>query len=241
MNGLGRGREADREAFREAFREASSDKMSSEKLTKKQQKALQFRKSKDVKTEEVKEVKEVKQVKEVNEASAEPVKKKRKTRRGKKGKGQAGSSGNRFLVFVGGLPNNVTPNELTAHFKSSAPDHIRIRNDKHIAFLEFDGDKDPTGIQRRMDMALLQTGTELREGKKLNVELTVGGGGNSQDRLAKLQKKNEKLQLETTARLEKLKSKGKAAKPDPTTSSTGTAASASAPGIHPDRQRLLQK
>lgn len=199
----------------------------SEKLTKKQQKALQFRQNKG---------KEEEKAAEVAEATTQPPqKKKRKTRRGKKGRGANSSGKNRFLVFVGGLPNNVTPNELQAHFKSSGPDHIRIRNEKHIAFLEFDGDKDPQGIQRRMDMALLQTGTLLRGDKRINVELTVGGGGNSRDRVAKLQEKNAKLQQETTARLHNLK-KGGAVKKEEKDSSNS-----SSTGIHPDRLRLLQK
>lgn len=200
------------------------------KLTKKQQKALQFR-NKEKKPEAVE--------KPVDSAAdstvEEPPKKKRKTRRGRGGKGRASNIKNRFLVFVGGLPNNVTPSELQAHFKTCNPDHIRVRNDKRIAFLEFDGDKDPSGIQRRMDQALLQNGTLLRDGRKLNVELTVGGGGNSEERRQKLQRKNDKLHKETNQRISNLRG-GVTNKQSSTPSNTKTHS-----GIHPDRLKQLQK
>lgn len=234
----------------------------SEKLTKKQQKALQFRKKVgSINTDSNKNTADViidekNQIEKGDNNNADDTdtqtKKKRKTRRGKGGKRKTmKTDGNRFLVFVGGLPNNVTPNELQAHFKSASPDHIRIRNEKHIAFLEFDGDKDPNSIQRRMDLALLQTGTILRDGKRLNVELTVGGGGNSKERLEKLRKKNEKLQKETKERLDRMKNKtsdGKVATGGTNSTTTGvsndnkdnTPSSNSTAPIHPDRLRLLK-
>lgn len=232
----------------------------SEKLTKKQQKALQFRKkvsnvNADTDKNTSASVTDNNQIEKhgndndnIDDASTQ-TKKKRKTRRGK-GKNKK-ADGNRFLVFVGGLPNNVTPNELQAHFKSASPDHIRIRNEKHIAFLEFDGNKDPTSIQRRMDLALLQTGTILRDGKRLNVELTVGGGGNSKERLEKLRKKNEKLQKETKERLDRMKGKvndngSTISTTNSTSAGTSTSDKDNTPSsnltasIHPDRLRLLK-
>lgn len=222
----------------------------SEKLTKKQQKALQFKKkvSKSNTEENINDtatnenhIRKDGINNDENNPTTTQQKKKRKTRRGKGGKGKnKRTDGNRFLVFVGGLPNNVTPNELQAHFKSASPDHIRIRNEKHIAFLEFDGERDPTSIQRRMDLALLQTGTILRDGKRLNVELTVGGGGNSKERIEKLRKKNEKLQRETRERLDRMKgrSTGMSSTTDKATTTTSSSSTAS---MHPDRLRLLKK
>lgn len=211
--------------------------MSETKLTKKQLKAQQFRKTKDVKdAEKVEALTKPVHTREDTNDSTEPVKKKRKTRRGRGGKGKNGSnSKNRFLVFVGGLPRECTTTELQAHFKSASPDHIRIRNDKHIAFLEFDGDKDPNGIQGRMDVALLQHRTLMRDNKRINVELTVGGGGNSQDRLNKLKEKNDKLDIERRERLTKMINK-KSAENKKTTGEAKTHSS----NIHPDRAKLLQ-
>ncbi|CCC69622.1 hypothetical protein NCAS_0D00410 [Naumovozyma castellii] len=210
------------------------------KLTKKQLKAQQFRKTKDEREQE----KDLKRSAPAETTEA-PQKKKRKTRRGRGGKGKNGANkGNRFLIFVGGLPKDITATELQAHFKSSSPDQIRIRGDKGIAFLEFDADKDKTGIQRRMDVALLQHRTLLND-KRINVELTVGGGGNSQDRLEKLKNKNVKLDEERRERLHKMMQEGaekkrtEAAAPGKSTStSSGTGATGA---IHPDRAKLLQK
>lgn len=211
------------------------------KLTKKQLKALEFRKSKDAKAVK----------REAPVESDEPAKKKRKTRRGRKGKPRAGSDeaktrASRFVVFVGNLPRDVTPAELQAHFKSSGPDYVRVRNDKHIAFLEFTPEtKNGTPIQSRMDIALMQHKTLLR-GQRINVELTAGGGGNSSDRLEKLRNKNAKLEEERKERLTKMiKDDAKRKEVHSTgahkASDTIAGRGPHTPGgVHPDRAHLLQ-
>ncbi|SMN21332.1 similar to Saccharomyces cerevisiae YDL213C NOP6 rRNA-binding protein required for 40S ribosomal subunit biogenesis [Maudiozyma saulgeensis] len=218
------------------------------KLTKKQLKAQQFRK-----TKEEKEAESSKRTLE-EEAAAnapEPVKKKRKTRRGRKGKGRNGKGGNRFIIFVGSLPKDITQTELQGHFKTSSPDSIRVRGDKGIAFLEFDGDKDGKHIQSRMDTALLQNKTEIR-GKRINVELTVGGGGNSENRLAKLKTKNEKFEQEYNSRMEKMikdgaqkKRAAAAAAANDGSNTTADHSEGSKPrpavgGMHPDRAKMFR-
>ncbi|CCH58921.1 hypothetical protein TBLA_0B00780 [Henningerozyma blattae CBS 6284] len=208
----------------------------SEKLTKKQLKAKQFR---TPKTE-----KDLAKEQAANAPAAAPVKK-RKTRRGRKGKPRSTSS-NRFIIFVGSLPPNITQSELQAHFKSSSPDVIRIRADKNIAFLEFDPEKDDSNIQHRMDIALLQHRTVIRE-KKINVELTVGGGGNSKDRLEKLQKKNTKMDAQRAKRLEKIKTSSsklsattESSSSSSTTSASTTTTAGAPPSVHPDRAKFLK-
>ncbi|KAH3675949.1 hypothetical protein WICMUC_002245 [Wickerhamomyces mucosus] len=184
-----------------------------EKLTKKQRKALEFRnksKSKDTKTNETEDSdKKRKRDEEVTkvepEQSEEGQKKKRKTRRGKKGKGQCGSSP-RFLLFVGNLPYDISETELMAHFAASKPNKIRIRTEKGIAFLEFDGAEGE--IQHRIEVALRMHRSILRQ-RKINVELTVGGGGNSKDRLEKIRNKNDDLE---TRRRERISNERKAEK-----------------------------
>ncbi|CEP64645.1 Nop6p LALA0_S12e03642g [Lachancea lanzarotensis] len=204
------------------------------KLTKKQLKAQQFRKTKDDKEDEKSAKRTADEALESEqkdgEDQAEVPKKKRKTRRGKGGKGK---KGNRFLIFVGNLPKGVTKVDIQAHFKSSSPDEIRVRPDKNIAFLEFDADKDQKNIQSRMDVALLQHKTEM-QGRKINVELTVGGGGNSQARLEKLKAKNLKMDDERKVRTTKMiqDSKAKASKD---VQSDGVSS-----GVHPDRMKLIQ-
>lgn len=193
------------------------------KLTKKQKKSLEFRqkKSKDT-TDEVPVEKDNKKrsadADEVTESNEEP-KKKRKTRRGKKGKGVNGGKGPRFILFVGNLPYDITQAELVSHFKNSNPDRIRIRQDKGIAFLEFDNDNKE--IQSKMELALRMHHTLLRN-RKVNVELTVGGGGNSDHRVNKIKEKNEKLVDERKTRVGKDAKKGEVPA-----------------GVHPSRAALL--
>lgn len=183
------------------------------KLTKKQKKALEFRNKTKKESKEEPEQKEEKVVDEKNEVTQdgeEPVKKKRKTRRGKKGKGA--NSAPRFLLFVGNLPYDISQTELLSHFMAASPDRIRIRSDKGIAFLEFDGAGGD--IQHKMEVALRMHHSTLRN-RKINVELTVGGGGNSANRLEKIRDKNTKLLEERKERLkeeraQKLKANDKA-------------------------------
>mmetsp|Transcript_2323 Transcript_2323/g.2556 ORF Transcript_2323/g.2556 Transcript_2323/m.2556 type:complete len:203 (+) Transcript_2323:189-797(+) len=196
------------------------------KLTKKQKKALEFRqkKSKDSTEEDISpsiEKGNKKRPADSDETaqSTEEPKKKRKTRRGKKGKGVNGGKGPRFILFVGNLPYNVTQPELVSHFKNSNPDRIRIRPDKGIAFLEFDNDS--REIQSKMELALRMHHSTLRN-RKINVELTVGGGGNSDNRVNKLKEKNEKLEDERRSRVTKDSKKGEAPA-----------------GVHPSRAALL--
>ncbi|KAM3165046.1 RRM domain-containing protein [Lachancea thermotolerans] len=204
------------------------------KLTKKQLKAQQFRKTKEEREDDKTVKRKLEESEEAKPAEDEAPRKKRKTRRGKGGKGK---KGNRFIVFVGNLPKDTSKTELQAHFKSSSPDEIRMRPDKNIAFLEFDADKDQKNIQSRMDVALLQHKTEMK-GRRINVELTVGGGGNSQARLEKLKNKNLKLDDERKERTTKMiqDSKNKTAK----SASAGTANVEASGGIHPDRLKLIK-
>lgn len=219
-----------------------SDVNMDDKVSKKKQKALSFRKSKEDRekdkqdkvklAEEKKEQERIEQEKKEEESKkraleedSEP-KKKRKTRRGKKGKGVNGGKGPRFILFVGNLPFDIKQEELEIHFKNAKPDRFRIRKEKGIAFMEFDSDSKE--IQSKMDHALGMHHLELRK-RKINVELTVGGGGNSENRTAKLKEKNEKLSEE---RREKVKKDLAAKKKDEKTAPAG--------GMHPARAALLK-
>lgn len=196
-----------------------------EKLTKKERKALQFKKSKEERDAEKAE-KELQKAEEEEKSAKRPLedgeepKKKRKTRRGKKGKGVNGGKGPRFILFCGNLPFDVTEEEIRTHFKNCKPDRIRIRPDKGIAFLEFDNDTD--AIKSKMEKALMRHHTMLKN-RKINVELTVGGGGNSENRKTKLKEKNEKLADERKANVKE--NKKEAAVPA---------------GVHPARAALMK-
>lgn len=148
--------------------------------------------------------------------------KKRKTRRGKKGKGVNGGKGPRFILFVGNLPYDVTTDQLSVHFKSCKPDRIRIRADKGIAFMEFDNDTKE--IQHKMGVALGMHHSTMGN-RKINVELTVGGGGNSETRVTKLKEKNEKARTDRKDLMEKKKKETKVKE---------------LTGVHPARAALMK-
>lgn len=221
-----------------------------DKVSKKKQKALAFRKPKGERDEEKAKKEEKKAKKEEAKAkkiepepeaksekrkasedpeseAAEEPKKKRKTRRGKKGKGVNDGHGPRFILFVGNLPYDTQPEELTEHFKKAGPDRVRVRREKGIGFLEFDNDSKV--IQAKMEHALKMHHTMFRN-RKINVELTVGGGGNSETRQQKLKDKNEKLQDERKQRLKKLLEKKQKEQKDKPAS-----------GMHPARAAMLNQ
>lgn len=213
--------------------------MSEVKLSKKQAKSLAFRKPKaerekdnlEKKEEKEKRKREEEELLEKAETDKEAgeegaPKKKRKTRRGKKGKGVNGGTGPRFLLFVGNLPYDIQQAELVSHFKNANPDRIRIRKEKGIAFLEFDNDNQE--IQSKMDTALRMHHSVIRN-RKINVELTVGGGGNSEFRQQKLKEKNDKYDEERRLK-QKEEDKKKKSKEKATPE-----------GMHPARAALLQQ
>lgn len=119
----------------------------------------------------------------------------------------------RFILFIGNLPYSATTPQIQSHFIKLAPTSIRHSTDKStgrskgFAFLEFDGyDKmktclslyhhsmfDPQeGPKAQQDKSKQKKG---QVGRRINVELTVGGGGaKSEKRKEKLKGKNVRLE-----------------------------------------------
>lgn len=195
----------------------------SEKLTKKQKKALQFKKGAP---------KEELAVKNDTETETETAPKKRKREEEKPAKKRAPP---RFILFVGNLPYDLKEEDLQEHFKTANPSNIRMR--KGFAFMEFEGDE----ASKNLHLALRFHHSTLKY-RKINVELTAGGGGNSAKRRKKLDQKNAALQDELTERIEiekktKLNSKSKA---NPSQNSS-SAAPADFGKIHPDRLKKIKK
>lgn len=214
------------------------------KLTKKERKALEFKqkKTKEERDEEKaqkeqKKEEEADKKRKLDEEKEEAPPKKRKTRRGKKGKGVNGGKGPRFILFVGNLPYDIEETELMAHFKNSKPDRLRIRQDKGIAFMEFDNDTKE--IQSKMELALLKHHSTLRS-RKINVELTVGGGGNSENRVNKLRAKNETLLEERREKIAKDKKAAIEKKTAAAEKNSDNGAEATTGGIHPSRAALMK-
>ncbi|CDK28832.1 unnamed protein product [Kuraishia capsulata CBS 1993] len=213
--------------------EGGQESQEVQKLTKKQRKALEFKAKTSEKSQ--KELEKIQKHEEELKAQEEANKpKKRKTRRGKKGRGSVSKEGPRFILFVGNLPYGVTQTELVSHFKTSSPDNIRMRPEKGIAFLEFSNEN--TDIQTKINVALKQHHTLLK-GRKINVELTAGGGGNSKDRLEKIKGKNEKLFEERRSRILEGEHKTREKRVVPGDDAKSSVTSG---GMHPDRAKLMK-
>ncbi|KAJ7246280.1 hypothetical protein B0H12DRAFT_1021281 [Mycena haematopus] len=124
----------------------------------------------------------------------------------------------RFILFVGNLKYTTTAEAIKAHFAAcDPPPTVRLRTpkpsaagkpvnkSKGCAFVEF-------SHRNALQQGLKLHQSEL-EGRRINVELTVGGGGKSDTRLNKLKERNKGLFEQRKDRVEKL------AKNDPTMSS----------------------
>ncbi|KAI0788686.1 hypothetical protein C8Q75DRAFT_769284 [Abortiporus biennis] len=120
----------------------------------------------------------------------------------------------RFILFVGNLKYSTTKETIQKHFSAcEPPPSVRLitpkasamnkptAKSKGCAFLEF-----PTKVG--LQQALKLHNSEL-EGRNINVELTAGGGGKSDNRLAKLRERNKELHEQRKKRLAKQNSKSK--------------------------------
>lgn len=154
------------------------------------------------------------------------------------GQGKAGKSG-RFIVFVGNLPYSATKEALTKHFKKIEPVSIRLLTDresgkcKGTAFVELEN-------WDRMNTALkLYHHTMFEDGvskaRKINVELSAGGGGKGENRKEKIKQKNDKLYEERRQMQEK---KQQESKTDPADGGRSAQADNHG-GMHPSRRALI--
>ncbi|RAH43385.1 RNA-binding protein [Aspergillus brunneoviolaceus CBS 621.78] len=111
---------------------------------------------------------------------------------------ESSQKGNRFICFVGNLPYSANRESLTAHFEKISPVSVRVATEKDkptkcrgFGFIEFDN-------YDRMKTCLKLYHHSMFDDKKypprrINVELTAGGGGKSEYRKSKIEAKNKKL------------------------------------------------
>ncbi|KAH0563411.1 hypothetical protein GP486_002016 [Trichoglossum hirsutum] len=112
----------------------------------------------------------------------------------------------RFIVFIGNLPFTATTASISKHFASLKPVSIRHITHKEkptvskgYAFLEFDGYDRMKTCLKLLHQSTFDDG--LSAARKINVELTAGGGGaKSKERRTKLKAKNQKLNEERKRR-----------------------------------------
>ncbi|KAJ7161340.1 hypothetical protein C8R43DRAFT_880674 [Mycena crocata] len=148
----------------------------------------------------------------------------------KKTKGSPGSTGvagdagkateaqvkQRFILFVGNLKYTTTAEVIKTHFAvCDPPPTVRLRTPKPTPGKPINKSKGCAFVEFSHRNAL-QQGLKLHqselEGRKINVELTAGGGGKSDVRLNKLKERNKGLFDQRKDHIEKL------AKSDPSLS-----------------------
>ncbi|KAL1959605.1 hypothetical protein VTO42DRAFT_1640 [Malbranchea cinnamomea] len=150
----------------------------------------------------------------------------------------------RFICFIGNLPFTANQESVAKHFAKISPDFIRVpteRNGKKgrgFAFLEF------SSYDRMKTCLKLYHHSSFDDGKsparKINVELTAGGGGSkSETRKARIAAKNKKLS-EERARVAKEKAKHKRIedkkKQQQESSNTASEVDAGLGDVHPSRR-----
>ncbi|KAJ9641567.1 hypothetical protein H2201_003964 [Coniosporium apollinis] len=117
----------------------------------------------------------------------------------------ASTKSQRFICFIGNLPYTATADSVTAHFSKVSPTSVRLMTDKAtgkpkgFAFIEFDA------YDRMKTCLKLYHHSSFDDGvapaRKINVELTAGGGGKGEARKEKLQVKNERLSEQRKRRM----------------------------------------
>ncbi|KIP12542.1 hypothetical protein PHLGIDRAFT_124066 [Phlebiopsis gigantea 11061_1 CR5-6] len=125
-------------------------------------------------------------------------------------KTKAKSKPQRFILFVGNLKYSTTKEAVQAHFaQCEPPPTVRLMTpkpaatgkltakSKGFAFLEF---SEKSGLQQALKLHQSQL-----ESRMINVELTAGGGGKSDARLAKVRERNKELHEQRKKKLEKNK------------------------------------
>ncbi len=191
-----------------------------------------------------------------------------------------GKAKHRFVCFIGNLPYDTTDTTLQGHFKKLLPFTLRHRTDpatkrsKGFAFLEFENyDRmktclklyhhsmfDPaTALKADGEIEVAEEDLKRVKGKmkgarRINVELTAGGGGSKDVRKEKIKVKNVRLDEQRQRRADaereaKVKEEGKKAmggkgvvgKKPPRVSGGGDGAAAMAdPGMHPSRLAMIK-
>jgi nucleolar protein 6 len=157
------------------------------------------------------------------ESTEKPTKKAKRAKKQHQDETKDSGSAARFIVFVGNLPFDATAAQVQQHFSKLAPSSVRLSTDKStgkgkgFAFIEFDAyDKmktclalyhhsifDPREKHNDGEPKIGRPGDKT-QGRRINVELTAGGGGKkSQARQERIKTKNEKMEAERQRRRDK--------------------------------------
>ncbi|KAI8683220.1 hypothetical protein LRP88_04806 [Fusarium phalaenopsidis] len=122
----------------------------------------------------------------------------------------ADSKADRHIVFVGNLPFTATAETIQAHFASLSPIHVRCMSDpadskpcRGFAFVEFAKVWHMRTCLDKFHHSMFEDG--VSPARRINVELTAGGGGKTKRRQEKIQEKNRKLDENRTKRIQREK------------------------------------
>ncbi|RGP74276.1 hypothetical protein FSPOR_1456 [Fusarium sporotrichioides] len=114
----------------------------------------------------------------------------------------------RHIVFVGNLPFTATAETIKAHFASLNPIGVRCMSDpkdskpcRGFAFVEFAKVWHMRTCLDKFHHSEFTDGTSYP--RRINVELTAGGGGKTKQRQEKIKEKNVKLNENRTKRIER--------------------------------------
>ncbi|PHH66397.1 hypothetical protein CDD81_7452 [Ophiocordyceps australis] len=129
----------------------------------------------------------------------------------------------RHIVFVGNLPYTATTASIKAHFAPVQPVAVRCltqRKDvslcRGVAFVDLPSAKAQRTCLDRFHHSTFDDGQS--PSRKINVELTAGGGGKTKHRTEKILQRNKKLDENRSKRIEQEKvSKENAQRQDDTT------------------------
>ncbi|KAF4967423.1 hypothetical protein FZEAL_10531, partial [Fusarium zealandicum] len=120
----------------------------------------------------------------------------------------ADSKADRHIVFVGNLPFTATAASIEAHFASLNPVSVRCMSDpadskpcRGFAFVEFAKVWHMRTCLDKFHHSMFEDGTSAA--RRINVELTAGGGGKTKQRQEKIKEKNRKLDENRTKRIER--------------------------------------
>ncbi|CAI6094105.1 unnamed protein product [Clonostachys chloroleuca] len=167
---------------------------------------------KDKKKKEKKDKKE-KKVKVKGESNGQPADKTTEAADGENPNNievDANKKADRHIVFVGNLPFSATVATITAHFASLSPISVRCLKNKGddkpcrgIAFVEFGKVWHMRTCLDKFHHSMFEDG--VSPARRINVELTAGGGGKNKNRHDKIREKNLKLDENRSKRIEKEK------------------------------------
>jgi nucleolar protein 6 len=99
----------------------------------------------------------------------------------------------RYIAFIGNLPFTVTGDDIVEHFQKKGVNITEVRmltkkgsgESRGCCFAEF---RDAKSLQNA-----LKFHHTLMAGRRLNLEVTCGGGGKASERMKKIRDRNETL------------------------------------------------